>query len=360
MKKFFGLLGRNKHRLATCALAFGFLVDIVTFRNLNLNYALILLGAHLFIVAFSILVLSIPLKSDVDSFVARVRSWIPVAQQYSMGNLLSAFLILYSASGSLAASWPFFVLVAVAAVGNETLKLQKYRLPFQTSLFCLNLVLFSALLWPVLFRSISTATFLVSVLVAFFVFALFRRTLWLVARAAFSASKKNINRGAFSVLVVVVLLYFTNIIPPIPLTLSTIDFYYSVARSGDSYIARDEMRSFVDRFLSFTPRTLVLSSGAPAYVFTAISAPAKLDTTIVHRWQYFNENTHSWVTKNSVEFPIVGGRQGGYRAFSLSESPAAGRWRVSVETTSGKILGRSYMTVEHSTTQPETHRVEIR
>jgi len=39
--------------------------------------------------------------------------------QYSTGALLSGFLILYAASGSLAASWPFFILVAIAAIWNE-------------------------------------------------------------------------------------------------------------------------------------------------------------------------------------------------------------------------------------------------
>lgn len=358
MKRIVAYFRTHKHRLATVALIFGFFVDIITFRNLNLTYALILLSAHLFIVAFSILILSIPFETR-DSFFSRIRLWLPVAQQYSMGNLLSAFLILYSASGSLAASWPFLALVAVAAIGNETFKLEKYRLPFQTTLFFLNLILFFALLWPILFSSISTATFLASITIAAIVFAVFRRTLRLVARDSFIENRARINALAFTVFALVVVLYFTNLIPPIPLALKDVAFYHSVTRSGDSYIVHDEPRALLERYFSFSGTTLHLAAGAPAYVYTAVFAPAQLSTQVVHRWQRWDETRRVWITRNTVHFPIVGGREGGYRGYSLTESPAAGRWRVSAETTSGKVIGRAYLTIVRVPDAPAKHRAQI-
>lgn len=345
MREFINGIQRYKHRLATVALLFGFVVDIITFRNLDLNYALILLSAHLFIVAITILILSIPFENKEGSFFTDVRSWLPVLQHYSMGNLLSAFLILYSASGSLVASWPFLALVVIAVIGNETLKLEKNRLPFQTSLFFLNLVLFMALLGPIVFSAISIATFLISLIIAIFVFAVFRRLLWLVARTAFHEHKWRINNGALAVLTLLVVLYFSNLMPPIPLTLKDVQFYYSVERVGAEYIARDEQRSFVESFFDVGGRTLFLHPGEAAYVYTAVFAPARLDTRVVHRWENFNEQTGAWITKNVVDFPISGGRRGGYRGYSLTQSPQAGRWRISVETTRGQIIGRSYVTI---------------
>jgi len=384
MKNIITYFRAHKHRLATVALVFGFLVDIITFRNLNLTYALIILGAHLFIVALSILILSIPFEERESFFITkrarkmgdvrrhpfpnkrreqtlftRIRSWIPVVQQYSMGNLLSAFLVLYSASGSFAASWPFLALVAVAAVGNEAFRLQKYRLPFQMSLFFLNLILFFALLWPVVFRSISTATFLMGLAVAAVVFGLVRRALWLVAKNAFNENKKRINRWAFGMLAAIVALYFTNLIPPIPLTIKEIGFYHSVARVGDAYVATDEKRGFFEEYFSLTGETLFLHRGAPAYVYTSIFAPARLGTDIAHRWEYWDEGRSVWVMKNVVDFPIVGGRSRGYRGYSLTENPEPGRWRVSVETSDGRVLGRSYLLVRRATTPVDVSTIVI-
>ncbi|MFQ5540704.1 MAG: DUF2914 domain-containing protein [Candidatus Paceibacteria bacterium] len=350
---------RNKHRLATVALIFGFLVDIVTFRNINLSLALTLLAAHLFIVAFTILVLAIPFEER-ESFFGKIRAWLPVLQQYSMGNLLSAFLVLYSASGSLQASWPFYVLVATAAVGNETLKLQKYRLPFHTTLLFLNLTLFFALLFPIVLRSISALSFVVALATAAVIFIALRRLLALIAPRVFSENRRRITRGAALVLVTITALYFTNLIPPIPLTLKDAAFYHTVMRTSDAYIAEDESRVFFERYLSLSGTRLTLARGERAYAYTAVFAPAALDAEVVHRWQVWNEARRVWTTRHTVQFPITGGRQGGYRGFSFTENPAPGRWRLSVETEDGRVIGRAYLVVERSPDQVPTKSFEIR
>lgn len=350
---------RYKHRLATIALVFGFFVDIITFRSLNLTLALMLLSVHLFIVAFTIILLTMPFHKSKDSLLTKIRSWLPVVQQYSMGNLLSAFLILYSASGSFVASWPFLALVAVAAIGNETIRLEKYRLPFQTSLFFLNLLLFLALLTPIIFASISATTFLTSVMFSIFIFAVFRRILWLVARQPFSHNRKNINRGAFGIVALILLLYFVNLIPPIPLTLKDVGFYHDVSRFEGGYIASDEDRSLFENYFGIFGKTLHLANGESAYVFTAVFAPAKLGTQVVHKWQYYSEVRREWVTQNTVHFPIVGGRSGGYRGYSLTENPNPGKWRISVETTRGQVIGRSYLTIQRVSKTPPVQYKEL-
>lgn len=360
MKQVIAYFRVHKHRLATVALVVGFIVDIITFRNLNLSFALMLLAAHLAIVAGSIITLATPSRTQQGSLFGKVRSWLPVVQQYSMGNLLSAFLILYSASSSLAASWPFLALVAIAAIGNESLKLQKYRLPFETSLFLLNLALYAALIVPVLLGSISAVVFLAALIVSVFAFALFKQALSFAARNAFKESKKHINQGAMLIVGLLALLYFTNLMPPIPLIAKDIGFYHAVSRSGNAYIAQDEARDLFEQYFTFTPHTLHLAPGEDAYVYTAVFAPARLDTEIQHRWQFFDEREKRWRTQNIVPFPIMGGREGGYRGFSLAENPKEGRWRVSVETARGQTIGRAYFSVIRTAFPVPIDTVELR
>lgn len=352
MRTIFLYFKNHKHRLATVALVFGFITDIITFRTINLALSEIILAAHLSIVAFSILILSLPRRENEGRLFSRVRVFLPIIQQYSMGNLLSAFLVLYSGSGSLSQSWPFYAVLVVAVVGNETLKLQKYRLPFTATLFFLNLLLFFALALPVATGSISVASFLLAVVAGTVVFQVFRYLLHLVARSAFKEYRTYISRGAFTVLVFLNVLYFTNLIPPIPLTLKDIGFYHNVARHEDFYVVEKEKRSFLEQFFDLDGTSFSVAPGQSAFVYTAIFAPGSVDTNAVHRWEYFNAEKKAWETRNVVRFPLVGGRRGGYRAHSLVQYPREGRWRVSVETTRGAVIGRAYATIIHADISP--------
>ena len=353
VKKVIAWATHHKEHVATVALVLGFFVDVITFRNINLDISELILLVNLVIVAGSILILSIPTR-ETKTFFGQVRSWIPVAQQYSMGNLLSAFLILYSASGSIAASWPFLLLVLAAAIGNETFKRPEYRLPFQTTLFFLNLMLFAVLAVPIALNRIGAFTFAIGIAIAGGVFALFTATGRLIARRAFAEHLMRIRMGAVAVAALLIVFYFTNLIPPIPLSVKTTGVYHAVTHEDDTYVVTREVRSFLARFFDLDGETLHLKNGETAYVFTSVFAPADFSESIVHRWQYFNDATGKWETWNTVRFPIVGGRHGGYRGYSLTENPKPGKWRVSVETVRGQVLGRVYFTVERATTAPET------
>ncbi|PIR85035.1 hypothetical protein COU15_03020 [Candidatus Kaiserbacteria bacterium CG10_big_fil_rev_8_21_14_0_10_45_20] len=339
----------HKDRLATLALVLGFVMDVITFRNINLSLSQIILATHLSIVAGTIIIYALPVKGDKPtSFFLKVREWIPIVHQYSTGALLSAFLVLYTASGSLVSSAPFIVLLGVAIAGNEVLRLQKYRLPFQTTLFSLNVLLFFALSVPIFLGSVNAVTFVASVVVGAVTFIVFFALGKTVARTAFKKASSLIRAGAGLTLIVLVLLYFNNLIPPIPLSVKSGDFYHYVEKQGDVYFAIDERRDLLERFFAISGVTLHIAPGENVYFYSAVFAPARIDTNIVHHWQKYDEVTQKWTTHNKVFFTIQGGRKKGYRAYSLTRSPELGKWRVSVETSRGQIIGRTYLTLKAS------------
>lgn len=352
VKTFFAFLEKHKEHLPTVALVIGFAVDIVTFRNLNLLYSQIILVTHLAIVAFSIIILALPVREGMSVLFSRVRTWVPLLQQYSTGNLLSAYLVLYSASSSLNQSWPFFALLVIAIVGNETLKSQKRKLPFSTTLFFLNLLLFFALAVPIAVGTISVTSFLLALVVGAVVFQIFRWALRFSSREVFVRYRRSIHTGAIGVFITLTVLYFVNLIPPIPLALKTIDFYHAIERAPSGYHATSEVYPWYEQFFSVRGKTLHLASSERAYVFTAIFAPARIDTRMVHRWEYWSDESSRWEERNRVEFPISGGRAEGYRGFSFIDHVEEGRWRVSVETTRGQVVGRAYVQVDIVETTP--------
>ena len=80
--------------------------------------------------------------------------------------------------------------------------------------------------------------------------------------------------------------------------------------------------------------------GESAYVYTAIFAPTGLNATVFHEWQRYDVNTEEWITEETIPFYIVGGRDGGYRGYSIKSGVSPGKWRVDVVTEFGQLIGR--------------------
>ncbi len=140
------------------------------------------------------------------------------------------------------------------------------------------------------------------------------------------------------ILLIINVLYFTHLIPPIPLSLRAAGIYHSVVRTQEgAYRASGEKMSIFERLTHSYP--VVHINGEPLYFFSAIFAPTTFSTSIVHVWQYYEEDTKTWTTKYHFTFPITGGRDEGYRGYSIKNNIIPGHWRVRVETTRGELLG---------------------
>ena len=132
-------------------------------------------------------------------------------------------------------------------------------------------------------------------------------------------------------------LYFTNTLPPLPLGLKEIGVYHHVERVNGGYYVQTENAPWYE---SFGNPTLHVVPGDTLYVFSSVFTPVAIKTDIVHRWEYFDGTTKKWRQVSTIRFPVLGGRDGGYRGFSLQPGINAGTWRVSVETPEGRLIGR--------------------
>ena len=95
-----------------------------------------------------------------------------------------------------------------------------------------------------------------------------------------------------------------------------------------------------------------MPAGEPLYAYSAVFAPIKLSTQIVHRWRRYNEKSGHWLTVSSVTFAINGGRDGGYRGYTIKHNPQPGDWRVDIDTSEGHLIGRIDFKVERAATAP--------
>ena len=106
-----------------------------------------------------------------------------------------------------------------------------------------------------------------------------------------------------------------------------------------------EAESWQVRYLGFSP-TLHVMLGESLSAYSSIFAPTTLTTTIVHHWQWYDPIQKTWITKATITYSIVGGRDGGYRGYSTVLVNEIGEWRVSIETLDGRRIARIPFTVE--------------
>jgi hypothetical protein len=147
-----------------------------------------------------------------------------------------------------------------------------------------------------------------------------------------------------SIFAIINVLYFANIIPPIPLAMKELGVYHSVTKLNGEYLLTEEQRSWWD---VWRYRTVHLKSGEVAYVFGSVFAPTALETQVTHVWEFYDVSLGEWVEKDSVSFDILGGRDGGYRGYTLKRDIEEGLWRVNVESNRRQLIGRLHFRVVH-------------
>ena len=141
-------------------------------------------------------------------------------------------------------------------------------------------------------------------------------------------------------------LYFANIIPPIPLSLTKLEVTHGVVRleTGDYRVVYEEQPWWR---AALPP--VIHPSGTVA-CFARVYAPTKLSTNIYHRWEFKNTEG-KWQEHARISYQVLSsGTLAGYRGYTQIASFSDGEWRCSVETARGAVLGRETFYIKASGT----------
>ncbi|HEV7121716.1 MAG TPA: DUF2914 domain-containing protein [Candidatus Paceibacterota bacterium] len=353
-------LKRYERHLSGIAFIFGFIGDLFTFAYLDLQLANLAFIGYLAAAAlatfFSHLVSS--RFSERDALWRRAASVLaPLAVNFTTGSLLSGILIFYTKSATLTVSWPFILLLVLIFIGNEIFRGYRANLAFQTVLFFFTLYAYAIFALPLGIGRLGPTVFLESTGLAVLIFAAFLGLLAFAGWKRFKATFRLIVGGSALVVLVLVGSYFTSLIPPIPLTLRDSGIYHDVQHAGGDYQLSAEAARPWWQF--YEPVTIHHVPGTPLYAFSAIFAPGAFSANIIHEWSRYDTAQKRWMPQSTVAFPLSGGRAGGYRGYSEITNAPPGKWRVTIETTSGQVIGRIGFIVEDAAAQPELH-VEAR
>ena len=153
------------------------------------------------------------------------------------------------------------------------------------------------------------------------------------------------------IFIIINLLYFTNLIPPIPLSLKEGSIYHSIQKNLEgNYDIIKENYGWKEFFNLY--KNINKIPGTAIYAYSAVFSPKDLNLTIFHEWQYYNKTQKKWITGSVVRLPVIGGRDGGFRTYSMHSNLSNGRWRVNVKTESGQIIGRIRFNILLSEIEP--------
>lgn len=337
LKQFF-----NKYEsyLSALTLILGFIFDYLTLERVDFLGDNLFIILYLFIAGTGIIIINLYEEGRLrNGFIEKVYEFLPFLVQFAFGGLFSAFVIFYSKSASFLSSGAFILILFILLVGNEFFKKSYQKLVFQVGIYFVALFSFSIFFLPVLLKQMGALIFLESGIISLALIGLFILGLSKLSPLRFTESKKLLVFTVFALYAFINLLYFTNIIPPIPISLKSGGVYYLVLRKPDgSYLVTGEKDN--KWYRKFTREVVYLREGESAYVFSSVFAPTDLTTKIIHDWQYFDQTQDKWVSVSKIAFNIIGGRGSGYRGFSKKENIFPGKWRVDIKTDRNQVIGR--------------------
>ncbi len=346
---------RYERLVSSLSLIGGFIFDIFALKRIDLFWENLWVGAHLLAAAVGIILINLYENRKhllVEKVAGRIHFWLIILIQFAFGGLLSTFLVFYFRSGTIETSWPFLLLLSLIFIFNELLKKHYTRLVFQTIVLYISIYSFSIFIVPVIVHDIGDGVFILSGLASLMVLGVFIASLWYFSRERFRQSKKALAFHVITLTMLINVLYFTNLIPPIPLSLKEAGVYHSLTRDTDgNYTVTEENQGFWGFFKQYEKFHGV--SGQPIYVFTSIFSPTNINTQITHDWQHYDESQKKWISTSKIKLSIVGGRDNGYRTYSIGNVSLPGLWRVDVVTSRGQLIDRVKFEMENVDVPPQ-------
>lgn len=344
--RFLAFLMRHERPLATALFITGFVTDLVTFGLLSLSKVTLLFAVYLAIAIGATLIAHATHGKQANAFVRSAAVLSPLAAQFVFGSVLSGFLIFYTKSAVLAVSWPFLILLALVFFGNELFRNYRSHLIFQALLVYFSLYALLLFVVPLWLGEIGTRTFLLSTGLTVIAFALYIAALAALRHARLVEALWGILGSSLVLTVCIVGSHLGGLLPPIPLALKDAGVYQSITKdSAGGYVLQGEnSKPWYDP----RPQEVRHRPGTPLYVYSAIFAPIEFSASVVHVWQRYDAETSRWKTEATVAFDVSGGREAGYRGYSLKSDPAPGKWRVLVQTLNGQTIGDLRFNVSNS------------
>jgi len=329
----------------TVGFVLGFVTDYILLNRIDDVVDNLILLFYVVLATTTLFLLYVGVAERGPDFISRLlRKYVPILMQYAFGGLLSGMLIFYGRSGDWLASAPFLLLILAVIFGNEFVSKRSDRLIYHIALYFIGLFSYIVLVMPVVTGKMGDVMFILSGLIALMIMTFVVQVLSRIIPNFMTANTGRVIVTIGGIYIGFNALYFTNVIPPIPLSLTELEVVQSVERSSDGdYRIKIETQPWYRHIPLVRP--VLHPTGDSVACFARVYAPTRLSTEIFHRWEYKDANG-DWQEHFRFGYDISGANIGGYRGYTRMQGFFDGVWRCSVETKRGQVLGRKTVYID--------------
>lgn len=353
---------RNERSVTVLSFVAGFLFDVVTLGRIDSWLAIGQQIVYLVVIAAALTQMFLEQggpQLELDKMFVLKRwyyQYRTAIVHFLFGSLLNLYTIFFFKSSSLLVSFFFLAFLVLILVANESRRFKSLGLPFKFAMLSLCVLSFFAYVVPILVGSIGLLVFLLSMLVG--CLPLIGLGWWVRARGPqlFALARKQIHLPLSLVLLGFFILYYFRVIPPVPLSIPFIGVYHSVERTEQGYLLGHERPTW--RFWHNGDQEFLAQPGDKVYVFFRIFSPTRFSDQVLMRW-YWKDDARGWTLQDSIPIKIVGGREQGFRGYGFKSKYQPGAWKVQIETTDAREIGRVYFDLQTGPEWPRSFAIDI-
>jgi hypothetical protein len=278
------------------------------------------------------------------------------AIHFALGALMNLYAIFFFKSSSLLASFGFLAFLLVLLLANESRRFKALGMHVKFALLALCFLAFSAAMTPIAVGSIGLGVFLLSMLIGCLPPVAAAGWIRMRRPALFPQARRQILLPLGFVLAGFLASYLLRVIPPVPLSIPFIGVYHNVERTEEGYRLSHERPWW--RFWHNGDQRFLAQPGDKVYVYFRIFSPARFSDEVQLRW-YWKPAGRGWALQDTIPIKIVGGREQGFRGYGVKANFQPGPWRVRVQTTDGREIGRVHFELENFPAVPRLLVTEL-
>ncbi len=288
-----------------------------------------------------------PQGSPFARVLVKAQPYYPMAMQFLLGGLFSAYAVFYSRSATLTGTGIFLGVLVLLLMANEFLRDRLSNIRLLVALYALASFSFFTFFLPIMVGTIGTWVFLLGATLTVGITVGVVQLIYQYNQERSRRETVLVGGPAIALIGLLIGFYFLNWIPPVPLSMKFGGMYREVQKQDERFVLSFDREWYQVWKRSQNP----FPADEPVYCFTAVFAPVALNTTVYHHWFFRPNDRKPFTHADRIPIKIAGGREGGYRAYTFKQRLDPGDWRVDVETEDGRIIGQVSVVV---TKQDET------
>jgi hypothetical protein len=324
----------------------GFTFDATVLRRIDDPITIVQQAVYLLVAAF---IIYFDLLEELHLF--EPSPWLQKIWRYRegilhfmLGTLMNGYTIFYFKSASLISSLVFVGILVVTLTVTEFKNFGGAQRAFHFALLALCTLSYFIYTIPLLLGWVGIMPFIGSVAASAGVLSLYYRQILKRLFATPHVVYGEVLAPFMGVHLFFLLLYFTRLIPPVPLSIEFVGIYHDVKKENGEFVLTSLERTH-HWWRRHGDTVFLYRPGDKVFCFAQIFSPTRFKDQIQVRW-LFDSPRSGWEKRDLIPISISGGREEGFRGFTSKGNFEPGDWRVQLETTDGREIGRIYFTVE--------------